>query len=69
MKTVKHYLITIMLIISQNIAAQDNDRSEYQTQLFRTAIKALESGDYLEAIRTLTPVTTSTQKRKLQRLH
>lgn len=52
MKTIKHYLITILLIISQNLVAQDNDRNAYQTQLFRTAIEAIESGDYLEAIRT-----------------
>lgn len=53
MTPIKPYLVILLSIVYQNIAAQENDRSAYQTQLFLLAIKTSESGDYLEAIRTL----------------
>ena len=53
MTYIKPYLVILLSIVFQNIVAQDNDRSAYQTQLFTLAIKTSESGDYLEAIRTL----------------
>ena len=53
MTYIKPYLLILLSIVYQNIAAQENDRSAYQTQLFLLAIKTSESGDYLEAIRTL----------------
>jgi hypothetical protein len=52
MTPIKPYLVILLSIAFQNIAAQDNDRSAYQTQLFKLAIKTSVSGDYLEAIRT-----------------
>ncbi|MGZ9734451.1 hypothetical protein [Flavobacterium sp. GNP002] len=52
MTPIKPYLVILLSIVFQSIVAQDNDRSAYQTQLFKLAIKTSESGDYLEAIRT-----------------
>ena len=52
MTPIKPYLVLLLIIVFQNLAAQDNDRSAYQEQLFKLAIKTSESGDYLEAIRT-----------------
>ncbi|MFV8359177.1 hypothetical protein [Flavobacterium sp. LS1P3] len=52
MTPIKPYLVILLSIVIQNIAAQDNDRSSYQTQLYKLAIKTSEGGDYLEAIRT-----------------
>lgn len=49
---IKPYLVIFLIFVFQNIAAQDNDRSDYQTQLYKLAIKTSESGNYLEAIRT-----------------
>jgi len=49
---IKTYLVIIFIIIFQSLAAQNSDRSAYQTQLFKLALKTSESGDYLEAIRT-----------------
>ena len=66
MTYIKPYLVILLSIVFQNIVAQDNDRSAYQTQLFTLAIKTSESGDYLEAIRTL--ATISTLKLKSLRL-
>lgn len=48
----KPYLVILFIIVFQSLAAQDNDRSAYQTQLYKLAIKTSESGDYLGAIRT-----------------
>ena len=52
MTPIKPYLVIFLIIVFQSIAAQDNDRSAYQTQLYKLAIKTSESGNYLEAIRT-----------------
>ncbi|MBU0940468.1 MAG: hypothetical protein KKD36_03410 [Bacteroidetes bacterium] len=52
MTPIKTYLVIIFIIIFQSLAAQNSDRSAYQTQLFKLALKTSESGDYLEAIRT-----------------
>lgn len=48
----KPYLVILFIIVFQSLAAQDNDRSAYQTTLYKLAIKTSESGDYLGAIRT-----------------
>lgn len=52
MTTIKPYLVILLIFAFQSLAAQDNDRSTYQTQLYKLAIKTSEGGDYLEAIRT-----------------
>lgn len=49
---IKLYLVIQLSIVFQNIAAQNNDRTDYQKQLFELAVSTGESGDYSEAIRT-----------------
>lgn len=68
MTLIKPYLVILLITVFQNLLAQDNDRSEYQKQLYKLAIQTSESGDYLEAIRTFNTSTNINPKAEIAML-
>ena len=50
----KNYTFFLLLLLTAQISAQDNNRNDYQQQEFKLAQNSLENHDYLVAIRGFT---------------
>lgn len=64
----KNYILTLLLLLTAALWAQDNNRKEYQKKLFNDAQETLEIRDYVVAARLFTFVHNMNQKSEIAQI-